>query len=793
MANITRRRLVDSTWKWEAVCAAACSKRFNTKEIVAILANWERMGAQLSTECVQQPLSGSLYLYNSATVRNFRSDEVDWVRSVNRGGRLNEKMAYLRVNAHIVASCMYTRSNSRPSFSRRIYALRRDAIPPPGETKSKSSPPLLNNIVLVHYFDEDRPRRTAAAPPAAPVAATRTPAAAPAPFVTMTLREMTSKINTDLNLPESDATDRSHLEQRSLEEGSASAVRNDPARSHGLRLARWKKRALARNESALLGRRVRTDYGDDGFFVGRIVRFNAAHCCAEGVAKPYFVRYDDGDEVWENPPLDDAIELLPAEETVLSLDETDVTGSAGAHDSAIASAVRSAAGLELPRRRASRFFGVTWDVHNKKWRAQTGFKGKTKFIGCYRDATAAAWAFDASVITHSLNKDLNFPNAPGAAGHETTKKVTTSRYRGVCWDRLKKKWVAKICVDGMGMSLGAYANEVDAGRAYDDGVRTYYPGARKPQGWVGFNIVATDDGGDGGEDDDDCGDDDEEEEEEERSKMRSRYVGVNWFKRRKAWVAQIKINGKQKNLGRFDSDVDGARAYDAAVAAHSLDRPVNFPGEAGAGGAKKAVKRVDSLDKSVSDFFGVHWSERYSKWWVQTKVRGKKKYIGVYDDETAAARAFDAFVITHKLHHDLNFPNAPGAAWHETTKKGASSRYRGVSKRKRNGSERWIATLFVDGKPKYLGIFILEEDAARAYDAAVRKHYPGARKPQTWTRFNFPCDGDAKTEDKEGSTGGGNASSAPVGAELAMKTEVSFLLYTVTFYANLAHSLTRSP
>jgi hypothetical protein len=91
-----------------------------------------------------------------------------------------------------------------------------------------------------------------------------------------------------------------HLEQRSLEEESASAVRNDRA-----------------NESALLGQRVRTDYGDDGFFVGRILRFNAAHC-AEGVAKPYFVRYDDGDEVWENPPLDDAIELLPAEETVLS-------------------------------------------------------------------------------------------------------------------------------------------------------------------------------------------------------------------------------------------------------------------------------------------------------------------------------------------------------------------------------------------------------------------------------------------------------------------------------------------
>ena len=171
---------MDATSTWEAVRAAASASRFNTVEIVAILANWERMGAQLSTRCAQQPPSGSLYLYNSATLRNFRSDQVDWVRSANRQGRLNEKTAYLRIKKHIVASCLYTRSDSRPSFSRRIYALRRDPLPPlPGETKS--SPPLLNEIVLVHYFDEEMPRSAASSPSAALAIAARAPAAAPAP------------------------------------------------------------------------------------------------------------------------------------------------------------------------------------------------------------------------------------------------------------------------------------------------------------------------------------------------------------------------------------------------------------------------------------------------------------------------------------------------------------------------------------------------------------------------------------------------------------------------------------
>jgi hypothetical protein len=59
--------------------------------------------------------------------------------------------------------------------------------------------------------------------------------------------------------------------------------------------------------------------------------------------------------------------------------------------------------------------------------------GKKKHIGYYDDETAAAWAFDAYVIANKINADLNFPSAPGAAGHRTTKKGRTSRHRGVCW------------------------------------------------------------------------------------------------------------------------------------------------------------------------------------------------------------------------------------------------------------------------------------------------------------------------------------------------------------------------
>jgi len=36
--------------------------------------------------------------------------------------------------------------------------------------------------------------------------------------------------------------------------------------------------------------------------------------------------------------------------------------------------------------------------------------------------------------------------------------------------------------------------------------------------------------------------------------------GVAWQKQRKKWMAQITINGKQKNLGRFKNKIDAAKA-----------------------------------------------------------------------------------------------------------------------------------------------------------------------------------------------------------------------------------------
>jgi len=45
----------------------------------------------------------------------------------------------------------------------------------------------------------------------------------------------------------------------------------------------------------------------------------------------------------------------------------------------------------------------------------------------------------------------------------------------------------------------------------------------------------------------------------------SRHKGVSWSKDRGKWQTSIHINGKTRALGRFDSELDAARAYNAAA------------------------------------------------------------------------------------------------------------------------------------------------------------------------------------------------------------------------------------
>jgi hypothetical protein len=116
----------------------------------------------------------------------------------------------------------------------------------------------------------------------------------------------------------------------------------------------------------------------------------------------------------------------------------------------------------------------------------------------------------------------------------------------------------------------------------------------------------------------------------------------------------------------------------------------------------------------TSSFIGVSWSKGSKKWQAQIKFDLKQTHLGYYLEEDAAARAFDNFVVTRKLDRRLNFPDAKSAAGHTTTKVGKTSNYNGVCWDK--WGRKWRAGIWHAGKSKYLGNFVMEVDAARAYD-----------------------------------------------------------------------------
>ena len=172
----------------------------------------------------------------------------------------------------------------------------------------------------------------------------------------------------------------------------------------------------------------------------------------------------------------------------------------------------------------------------------------------------------------------------------------TTGYTGVSKNR--KRFQAKIRIDGNRKSLGTYDTPKEAALAYDRAVVQHKLSSSKLNYPDGLPI------------------DDEDYEELMNPKKKRRlastntsgYIGV--FKNGKRFRARIRIDRKQKYLGTYDTPKEAALAYDRAVVQHKLSSSkLNFPNDYTTSSEDEESSEEESDDNSSSSSDSCHSSD----------------------------------------------------------------------------------------------------------------------------------------------------------------------------------------
>lgn len=117
----------------------------------------------------------------------------------------------------------------------------------------------------------------------------------------------------------------------------------------------------------------------------------------------------------------------------------------------------------------------------------------------------------------------------------------SSEYVGVSLHKSSSKWKTQIRHNGVNTRLGCYDTELEASNAYQLALSKIKDGSFNPDDY--------------------------------KPKFTSKYKGVYFNKPSNKWQAQIPINGKQKHIGYFNTELEAHKAYIQAEEQNNLSTP----------------------------------------------------------------------------------------------------------------------------------------------------------------------------------------------------------------------------
>jgi hypothetical protein len=104
----------------------------------------------------------------------------------------------------------------------------------------------------------------------------------------------------------------------------------------------------------------------------------------------------------------------------------------------------------------SKNIGVFWSKKDSRWVSKIYIEGKAYYLGYFKDEIKASEKYQ-KVLKDWIDKKV-----------KPIIREKTSTYKGVCWDKKRKKWASNIRINSKTKFLGYFDNEIDASNAYQN-------------------------------------------------------------------------------------------------------------------------------------------------------------------------------------------------------------------------------------------------------------------------------------------------------------------------------------